>query len=132
MLENLPNELKLAIFDHLPDMNTLSALVHASPIFHGVYFTHRQRIFTKATLRLLHSQIVGRTGYPALWVFNIRGPELKPDLIRAFRSLVAQAHDRRNLRLTIEQCLALQTVRWIYCYIYQKYESKYRSWPNIP
>lgn len=48
-LKDLPVELRLMIFPYLPDITTLSALVHASPAYHAAYAAYaanREKIFT--------------------------------------------------------------------------------------
>lgn len=55
-LEVLPTELKLAVLNQLSDVKSLSALVHASPIFHKVYSLDRELILTKITIRELRNR----------------------------------------------------------------------------
>ena len=46
-LEALPNEVKLIILQHLHNIESLKALVHASPAFHGLYRRTRGESFSQ-------------------------------------------------------------------------------------
>ncbi|MCJ1473543.1 hypothetical protein MMC13_002194 [Lambiella insularis] len=50
-IEGLPYELKVAILTRLPDLATLSALIHASPSFHQVYAAERVKVLSTVTIR---------------------------------------------------------------------------------
>ena len=50
-LESMPTELHIAILEQAPDINSLSALVLASPVIHKAYTIARLSILTKVTLR---------------------------------------------------------------------------------
>ena len=121
-LESLPTELKLAIFDQLPDISTLLALVRASSAFHNVYYADRERILTRVTLRQLatRTQTI-RDGKPVdIWEFWLSDeryahPYLKGELQSAITSSCAQAHAGKlhEMRLTVRQCWALGSVAWV-------------------
>ena len=49
-LESLPTEIKREILFYIPDVDTLQALVHASPHFHATYLTDCAKILTLACL----------------------------------------------------------------------------------
>ena len=43
-------ELKKQILQHIPDVETLSSIVHASPVMHQVYIMDRRQILTQVTI----------------------------------------------------------------------------------
>lgn len=49
-LEGLPSEMRTELLLSLPDLATLSRLVHASPVFHGQYLPNRKSILSRALL----------------------------------------------------------------------------------
>lgn len=49
-LEGLPTELRTALLLNLPDLTTLSRLVHASVVFHAQYLLDRKSILSRALL----------------------------------------------------------------------------------
>lgn len=55
-LEQLPPEIQIIILKRLPNITSLSSLVHASPTYHSTYLDNRQAIFTTITLRTLQSR----------------------------------------------------------------------------
>lgn len=55
-LESMPYELKVAILHNLPDVQTLSSLIHASPAYHAVYTGDREALLTSSTLRDLQGR----------------------------------------------------------------------------
>ncbi|KAG8166732.1 hypothetical protein KVR01_002421 [Diaporthe batatas] len=50
-LEGLPADLRTAVLLIMPDLATLSRLVHASPVFHAQYLLHRKSILFQALLK---------------------------------------------------------------------------------
>ena len=50
-LEGVSTEIKLAILSHVQDVASLSALVHASPLYHAAYLKDRAGFLTAAKLR---------------------------------------------------------------------------------
>lgn len=57
-LENLPAELRLSILYALSDVTALSALVHASPIFHSAYLSQRKDILTSVLCRDINPRFI--------------------------------------------------------------------------
>ena len=53
---NPPSELKCLILQPVPDVATLSALIHSSPTYHAVHRTSRQSCPTQATLHDLQKR----------------------------------------------------------------------------
>lgn len=50
-LEGLPAELRTALLLNVPDLATLSGLVHASPVFHAQYLLDRESILSRTLLK---------------------------------------------------------------------------------
>ena len=115
--ERLPEELKLAIIDVLPNFSTLSALIHASPNFYRTYAGNREKVLTKFTIQQLAKQVasIPNRGPTTLWVLLIKGLEPDPDLRSAILSCCAQARagTKEAITLTVSQCIALRTVIWM-------------------
>lgn len=137
-LESMPTELKIAFLKQLPDINTLSALVHASPVFHAVYLAIREDILTKTTLRELSTKNqflhIGDLLKPASLCHFVTGTgELDPSLEFAIRASQAQANKITDIRLTVDSCIALRTLRFYYGWeleIGRKNEITYEEWPD--
>ncbi len=55
-LDDLPPELRIKLLELLPDISTLSKLVHASPAYHSTYTVNREAILTKVTLQDLEDR----------------------------------------------------------------------------
>ena len=55
-LQALPVELKIKVLKFLPQISTLSNLVHASAAYYRVYTADREAIFTSVTIRELESR----------------------------------------------------------------------------
>jgi hypothetical protein len=58
MLESFPPELKSMILFSLPDTQTLSALVHASPYYHQAYYLEREPLLSAVLPRELGQQVL--------------------------------------------------------------------------
>lgn len=118
-LESMPTELKIAFLKQLPDINTLSALVHASPVFHAVYLAIREDILTKTTLRELSTKnqslnIDDLLKPASLCHFVTRNGELDPNLESAIKACQAQANKTTDIKLTVDSCIALRTLCFYY------------------
>lgn len=111
-LEALPLEIKCMIFRHLPYIQTLSALVHASPAYHAAYATFREQIFTRFTiLELQKRRINVLTPGSFLEVNTVDNALPKPLVKVAILACHEAVHAKKVARLTIDQCLALLTLR---------------------
>ena len=55
-LDSLPFELKFKLLRALPDISTLSNLVHASPAYHELYVANCEKIFTAVTINGLEGK----------------------------------------------------------------------------
>lgn len=136
-LEALPQELELGLLHQIPDVATLSALIHASPTYHELYAALREEILTSITLKELSArdiELLPPSPFVEIRVYGVSRP--REDLWHAIQSLYHQASpthitadqvathctfgqqnpsDRgrplhRILKLTIEHCLALRTI----------------------
>lgn len=120
MLESLPTELKLAILEHIPDVQTLVALVHASPILYRLCSDDRERYLTRCALRDLRSRSerINPTKPTSFWYLHmkpLRIHNISRDLKPAIDSCCAQvqAHRFDQIKLTVPQCFALQDIESI-------------------
>lgn len=113
-LESLPAELQLEILNNLPDISTLSALVHATPILRRVYASNREKILTGCTLRELRTRVREPKIYMPIyhWNLQLRTEHIDPHLEPAIASYRAQSQDGtiNKIRLSVEECIALRTV----------------------
>jgi hypothetical protein len=111
-LEALPLEIKCIIFRHLPYIQTLSALVHASPAYHAAYAAFREQIFTRFTILELQKRRVNVLTPGSFLEVNTVDNALPNPLVKiAILACHAAAHAEKVARLTIDQCLALLTLR---------------------
>lgn len=111
-LEDLPVELRLMIFPYLPDITTLSALVHASPAYHATYAANRGEIFTYFTIKELENRNTDIL-MPASFVeVNTTDNEARwSHSISAIPAYHRPVQEHQEPRLTLEQCLALLAIR---------------------
>ena len=56
--ERLPPELQTIVMGNMPDVKSLSSIVHASPIYHQTYLSAREEILHDTTVRILHEHNV--------------------------------------------------------------------------
>ena len=123
-LESLPAELQLALLELLPTITTLSALVHASPILHATYLTHREAILTKLTLQEFRIRTpplnISEILKPAAFCHLVTKTEaLDRDLepaLKACQAQQAQSNRAASVKLSVEQCIALRTLRFYYSF----------------
>lgn len=130
-LEDLPVELRLVIFPHLPDVTTRSALVHASPAHHAAYAANRDKIFTHSTMKELENRNADILT-PASFVEvqtsdNEARKSHSKTVIPAYHQAV---QEHKEPRLTIEQCLALLAIRNVVRWCIRNFRHKpiYASW----
>lgn len=91
-LEALPQELKLKLLHQLPDVATLSALTHASPIYHELYAALRKEILTSTTLKELFARDIKLLPPSPFVEVRVYGPwKPREDLWYAIQSLYHQA-----------------------------------------
>jgi hypothetical protein len=91
-LEALPQELKLNLLDQIPDVATLSALIHASPTYHELYAALREEILTSITLKELFAReikLLPPSPFVEIRVYGLSKP--REDLWHAIQSLYHQA-----------------------------------------
>jgi len=121
-LESMPTELKIAVLEQLPDIKTLSALIHASPIFHAVYLANREEILTSTTLHELSTKdrpisIDELLKAAALCHLVTKNGKLDPNLEPAIKACQAQARANSGkvcLKLSVDHCIALRTLLFYY------------------
>lgn len=118
-LESLPPELIHIVLRQLPDFNSLSALVHASPVYHAVYLSSRERILSKITIRTLQTRTTNQLnlnrrngGSTVCRQGNYSHPLLKTALVSCITQ--AQAGQCSRLSLSIGQCIALLTIERVF------------------
>ena len=58
VLDSLPTEIKILLLHQIPNVATLSALVHASPCYHSLYLALREEVLTSITFRELSARNV--------------------------------------------------------------------------
>ena len=121
-LERLPTELKIALLQQMPDINTLSALIHASPIFHAVHLANREDVLTKTTLQELSTRKrsinIDELLKPATLCHVVtKIGKLDQNLKLAIKACHAQVRANSGkvcLKLSVEHCIALRT----FCFYY--------------
>lgn len=107
-MESLPNELKRYVLKAAPNVTTLSALVHSSPIYHAVYLTMREECLTQVTIRDLKSRDMDILE-PASW-FEVSLRDGQPpdaDLKLALKACQQQVRMLQPIMLTVPQCCSL-------------------------
>ena len=125
-METLPAELILQIIDHVQELPTLSALVHASPVFHRVYAAHRAELLTKITLRSLEARGV-LFPEPVSWAevcFTDGESAVLPLLEEAdslrfvLKEINLQLESKRRSRMvfSVDECLILRKILHITTY----------------
>ncbi len=114
----MPTELMMNLLEQMYDVNALSALVHASPVYHAVYLAKREKILTKVTLRKLTELEI--TSY-ADWE-EVEPVEVsfltEPIYVdrKAIELAIKTCHaqyqtgGRDNIGLSIDECIALRSL----------------------
>ena len=94
-LEDLPKELKMHLLHHMPNVSTLSALIHASPSYHDIYVALHEELFTAATLQELSERKIDILMPCSFVEIQVRGDgEPNMELESAIQSLWDQTMDR--------------------------------------
>lgn len=114
-LDSLPTELSMAILGYVPDVRTLSALVHASPKLHAVYSAVRESVLTRATLRELGTKdlaldIEAFLKPAEVYCLYTTQKTLDPHSRPAVKSCQVQSSKAVNIILSVSQCIALRTL----------------------
>ena len=65
-MDNLPPEILILMLLQLPDLASLSAAIHASPLLHRAYLIAREQVLTNATLCGLSSRGI-KLNEPCHW-----------------------------------------------------------------
>lgn len=127
-IENVPTELMIKLLQQTKDVVTLSALVHASPLFHAVYIENREKILTEVTLREMKGlEITCFANWeevnPVEVSFRIEAScRMEPRYLNqklielAIRKCYAQyqADGQDSIRLSIYECIALRSLTACY------------------
>ena len=134
-LEHLPTEIKIDILYLLSDIATLSAIVHASPTFHNAYTIDREKILTRTTFRQLRAraEIVTTLKPKALWILKVHGKQMDFNLRSTieFCCTKARAGKLDKIKLSVNQCIALGTVKEASNYDVPAIDAKY-PWSKGP
>ena len=133
-LKDLPVELRLMIFPYLPDITTLSALVHASPAYHAAYAAYaanREKIFTCFTIKELKNRDADILTPASFVEVNTPDNEARRSYLKSAVPAYLQAvEEHKEPRLTVEQCLALLAIRNVVRWCIRNFRHKpiYASW----
>lgn len=102
------------IIRRLPDIASLSALVHASPAYHALYAAHRERILTRFTVVELSNRSINVTQRASFLEVNVKGDGLpSPHIKTGILALHKALREQMMAQLSVEQCLALLTLRQV-------------------
>lgn len=118
-LDRLPPEIITQILYHIPNIPTLSAIVHASPIYHAVYISTpylRERIFSEITVRDLRCRGLDLKKlirpYGIMRGCRRRSPDACEECAKRFESWIWDYHrcvkKNEDVRMTLEQALNLR------------------------
>jgi len=130
-LEDLPVELRLMIFPHLPDVSTLSALVRASPAYHAVYAAHQEEILSHFTVKELGNRNADILTPASFVEVNTPDNEARKSHLRsAIPAYHRAVQQHKHPRLTVEQCLALLAIRDVvrWCIRDLRHKPVYAAW----
>ena len=106
--------MKLKVLHHIPNLESLQALVHASPTMHELYVTDRERYYTRATLKELLAKGVDVLDLATFLLVDLdyARPSLLAGLEPAFEALHHQLRHRKgNIRLKLDHCKILRRIR---------------------
>lgn len=123
-LEALPNEAKLMILRQLPDLLTVSSIVHASPAFHQVYRLARVEILTRFTIEHLldvNEHALERTAFMSIAFHGGEGAHGRYQISCALSRIWTLVENEQTIELPVEDCLALLRMRGFTCLNAQKY-----------
>lgn len=111
-LESLPTELKLWILrEAIPDIATLAALVHASPSYHAVYLSTREKCLTDVTLRELSGRNIDiLTPYSFVEVCT-KGNRVTTKFLKStIEHCYIQSQRKQKIKLSVGKCRALRVL----------------------
>ena len=92
-LEDVPVEIQQAILHHMPDMNTLQALISASPCYLRSYQSQRHAIMSSILVRDIHPDVL----FDALAIVDaLKLPRNYEDYVPKLKVFVAQYMATRN------------------------------------
>ncbi len=123
-LEALPTELKLKILRQLPDLATVSAIVHASPACHQLYRLARVEILTRFTIEHLlnvNEHALDRADFISIAFDGGEGARSRFEISCALSRLWTLVETGQTVELPIADCLALLRLRGIIYLNAQRY-----------
>ncbi len=125
-LENLPAELRDQILRHVPDLTTLHALVHASPIMHAVYSVGRDSILRSCLDRELDGVFLDAYACIISRVFTQKKPQTDDMIVGFLMSYCGWLTDSTNPPLVEPDHL-----RWLAAFhrsVARPFVDRYTSW----
>ncbi|KAK7741689.1 hypothetical protein SLS53_004747 [Cytospora paraplurivora] len=115
-LESLPAELRIRVLCNMPNLQTLGALLHASPIYFAQYRQYRKSILAQ----VIHSDLGDELFTDVYAAFRSRaskiGPRKGPNSnVTDFLSLYRGWRSPHDERPTPDMC-SLDDLRWMTCF----------------
>ena len=115
--------MKQCVLNYTPNIESLGAIVHASPGMHQLYAADRKRYFTRVTINELRNKGIDLTPTPVAEVHSSTKDSLekirkaKPELVHSLKSLYAYlSQEKYSLRLEFHECKVLRQIegliRW--------------------
>ena len=106
-LSSLPNELKLQILKHAPDLATLFALARTSSSFWHLYYQDRQRLATATAIaQLLEHGIDVQDNKSRVLIFYIEVHQFR-DIGMLLRIFQARNRHKKPIKLSVNECIVL-------------------------
>ncbi|KAL8965415.1 MAG: hypothetical protein Q9183_003865 [Haloplaca sp. 2 TL-2023] len=113
-LESLPAEIKLNVLSLIPNVKSLRAIVHASPLYHATYLLAREKILTDITLQELQTRkinVTTRVDYAEVCVRGGGGSTTPAGVLEnAVQDIFNQLDRNTSIKLSAYQCTALLTL----------------------
>ncbi|KAF6223136.1 hypothetical protein HO173_013298 [Letharia columbiana] len=113
-LEILPSEIRVMILCHMPEVASLSSIVHASPKYHQAYLGAREEILHAITIRTLQKNDIGLLDP---WT-AIHAPQLgyhithRVEIVTEYLERYAQGRmDGSRRRLALQDSLAILSLQ---------------------
>lgn len=124
LLEDLPSEIKIMILCHMPDVSSLSSIVHAFPAYHQSYLGTRDEVLNAMTVCTLQKNDLGLLDP---WT-TIHAPQLgyhiphRVETISEYLDRYAQGRvDGSRRRLAPEDSLAILSLQRKFTMLIAKY-----------
>lgn len=124
IIESLPTELKVMVLCHMPEISSLSSIVHACPAYHQAYLGAREEILHTITVRTLRKNDIGLLDP---WT-AVHAPQLeyhiphRVEIITGFLERYYQGRmDGTRRRLTPQASLAILSLHGKFAILIAKY-----------